>query len=430
MKRYFAICSMVFLMPLLTNAQGNRSIKPTKAGFDKDSLGKISELLDGYIAKGLIPGANVLVARNGKIVFENSYGYSDREEKRETKTSDIYRIASMTKPIVSAAIMQLYEQGKINFNDPVSKFIPELGNVEVLKSFNKVDTTWTTKPLETPITIHHLLTHTSGINYGFTNPKYGAIYGKLRIPDAAHPFDFTIHDMMKSLAKAPLAHQPGSRWTYGLSTDVLGAVVEKVSGERLDVYVQKNILDPLGMKHTGFWLKDELKDDLVALYLPNTDTAITRIPDEGRGFFKPNYPIEGAKKYHSGGSGISSTTRDYFVFCQAILNGGIYNGERILKESTVNFMRDNQITDIPYLKRAGFGFGYGYSVAMKDSDDFKQVKTGKFSWGGAFGTTFWIDPTRDIVVVLMSQVLSGPHKNAIDDKLESIVNGALVDIGE
>lgn len=397
-------------------------ISPESAGFAADSLSKIDEIIGQYIENRAIPGATVLIARGGKIVYEKAFGYDDITSQTPMRTDHIFRVASMTKPIVSAAALKLYEEGKIGLQDKVSDYIPEFANVQVIDSFNPADTTWTTRPAEREITIHDLLTHTSGISYGFTNPKYGAIYAKLTIPDLAHPLDFTIMDMAKRMAGAPLAHQPGARWTYGLSTDILGAVIEVASGKTLGEYVEDNILKPLSLDHSGFWLADSLSADLVTLYMPDREKGIVKIPAQGRGIFRPDFPVNGAKKYYSGGSGLSMTARDYFVFCQAILNGGIYNGTRILKEETVELMRTNRIPEVT--RGSSFGFGYGYGIATKDSDDFRNVKAGKFSWGGAFNTTFWIDPVREIIVVMMSQVLSNPRKNEIDAKVEAAVNNA------
>lgn len=396
---------------------------PASAGFSIDSLQKIQSIVEEYVSKGSIPGATVLIARNGKIVFEEAYGYDEIAAKTPMETDQIFRVASMTKPIVSAAVLKLYEAGKLDFSDKLSRYIPEFANTAVLDSFNKADTSWTTKPAAREITIHDLLTHTSGINYGFTNPTYGAIYGKLKIPDAAHPFDFTIQDVVKRLAVAPLAHQPGEKWTYGLSTDVLGAVVEIASGQTLGEYVTENILNPLELDHSGFWLPDSLAADLATFYMPS-DSGIVIIPAEGLGFFRPDFPVNGAKKYYSGGSGLSMSARDYFVFCQTILNGGIYGDTRILKEETIELMRNNQIASIT--GNSGFGFGYGYGIATKDSKDFRDIRKGKFSWGGAFNTTFWIDPVRDIIVVMMSQVVSNPQKNAMDARVEAAVNAAFI----
>jgi len=432
MRKQILIVLGSILLPLFVtarqqNVNGAVAGSPAKMGFSMDGLKEADILLKDYISKGLIPGVTMLVARHGEVVYQSANGFSDREARLKMRNDHIFRIASMTKPIVTAAILQLYEQGKLNFEDPLAKYIPAFSNMEILDSFDINDSSWVSHPSKEPITIHHLLTHTSGLSYGFTNAKFGAIYAKLKVPDAANPFDYTIHQALQSLARAPLAHEPGKRWTYGLSTDVLGAIVEIVSEKPLDQYISENILLPLGMKDTDFWLSDSRKNDLTTLYMPQGDTAIVKIPAEGRGFFRPNFPIEGAKKYHSGGSGLSSTAKDYFIFCQTMLNGGAYKGKRILKKSSIDLMTKNQVAELTYLKSSGFGFGYGYGLATKDSQDERMVKKGKYSWGGAFGTTFWIDPVRDLIVVLMTQVVSNPHKSAIENKIETIVNSSLIE---
>ncbi|MFY0653713.1 MAG: beta-lactamase family protein [Cyclobacteriaceae bacterium] len=395
--------------------------EPASLGFSLDSLKKIDDMILKYVDMGFIPGASILVARHGKIAYETVGGWRDREEGIPMEKDDIFRLASMTKPIISAAVLQLYEQGKLNVNDPISKYIPEFANPTVLESVNETDTTWSTKPAEREITIRHLLTHTSGIAYGFANPKMGMIYKKLSILDGANPLDMTIEQTMARLGKAPLLFDPGTGFEYGLNTDVLGRVVEVASGKALNLYIKENILDKLGMQDTWFFSKDTIEEKLATCYIPLADTAITKRNDE-----LIKYPIRGAKKYFSGGSGLSGNARDYFTFCQAILNKGKLGDVRILRDSTVKLMRTNQIDTISFPWGPG-KFGYGYHVQTEDHENKDLGRKGKFRWGGIFHTTFWVDPDRDIIAILMSQVQQNPNGNKINTEFETLVNRALVD---
>jgi len=398
---------------------------PELLGFESDSLDNIENVINEYIDRGLIPGATVLVARHGKIAYEKAFGYADRKDSVELTNDHLFRIASMTKPVTSIAVLQLYEQGKLDVNDRVSKYIPEFASTAVLDTFDKQDTTWTSIPAIREITLANLLTHTSGISYSFMHPVMAKIYAKLEVPDAANKLDLTIQQSVKRLAKAPLLHQPGEKFSYGLSTDVLGAVVEIVSGMTLGDYFEKNIFSILNIQNTAFWLSDSLGQLLPTLYRPLGDSAIAAmLPDEGV-LTTPDYPVAGAKKYFSGGSGLCASTRDYFVVSQSILNNGVWNSNRILNDTTAMLMHTNKIDTVTF-PWGPSKFGYGYQVYEADQEGVRQIKKGRYSWGGALGTSFWIDPARDIVVVIMRQVVFSPHKAAMDGRIETIINAALV----
>ncbi len=398
------------------------TISPAALGFSMDSLVKIDVALADFVEKKYIPGATVLVARHGKIAYQTAVGWRDIEKQIPLKQDDIFRLASMTKPVTTVAILQLYEAGKLKLNDPVSKFIPEFDQATVLTSLNKSDTTWSSTPARSAVTISQLLAHTSGIKYGFSDPEFGAIYAKLGVPDGANPLPIKIDQAMSSLAKAPLAFHPGESWQYGLSTDVLGRVVEVASGQTLDQYIYDNILKPLQLKNTWFFAPDTTVEQLATAYFSVGDTAIA--PLDPHGFIQ--YPTKGAKSYLSGGSGLNGTARDYFTFCQALLNGGKWQNTRLLQDSTTQLLSKNQIDTLTYPWGEGT-FSYGFHLLTENQNKPPFGRAGRISWGGIFHTTFWIDPDRDIVGILMSQVLSNPHGKKVNDTFEKLVNNALID---
>jgi CubicO group peptidase (beta-lactamase class C family) len=331
-----------------------------------------------------------------------------------------FRIASMTKPIVTAAAMKLVEEGKLKLDDPVSKYIPEFKNMKVIATFNVKDTTYTTVDAKSPITIKNLMTHTSGIGYGFSNPMLSMIYAKNGIPDLAVADEVTIDEKMKKLGTLPLAVQPNSTFFYGLSIDVLGDVVEKVSGKNLAEYVNETILKPLGMDNTFFFIPAEKANRLAVMYAETKEGRLERLPIINQGY-NVNFPITGARTYFSGGSGLSSTVEDYAKFCQMILNKGEFGGKIILQSETVDQMTINQIGNLNVGKNK---FGLSFEITT-DRGVKNGSNVGKLSWGGAFNTTFWIDPERKSVAVLMTQVYPAIHKNELFSQFEQLVNDTL-----
>ncbi|MBL6447174.1 beta-lactamase family protein [Fulvivirga sp. 29W222] len=390
---------------------------PEDVGLSTDSLKKVDELISRYVKEKKFPGAVVLIAKGGKIIYETEVGWSDSMHTEPYRKDHIFRMASMTKPLTSVAAMQLYEQGKLDLNDPVSKYIPEFADATVLTAFHKEDTTWESRQARHAPTIHHLLTHTSGIPYGFITPEVnGAIMAKYDIPDLATHLDVKLEESMASLGKLPLAHDPGERFTYGLSTDVLGRVVEVASGMSLADYFKKNITGPLGMEDTDFFLDETQASRLVDNYMLNDSGRITSTYDLGK-LYDPDFPVKGAS-YFSGGSGLSGTARDYFVFSQTMLEKGTFQGVQLLKPETAKMMEINQLDTVSF-PWADSGFGYGFEVANKH-----PVKpSGTFYWGGAFSTTFWIDPENEIVAIMLSQVLFG--SNEMFKEFENLVYNAM-----
>jgi CubicO group peptidase (beta-lactamase class C family) len=391
-----------------------------RLGIEEANLARIDSLLGSALINKWTAGASALVAVNGKVIYDKGFGFRDRESKALMSPTSEFRIASMTKPIVTAAAMKLVEEGKLKLDDPVSKYITEFKNMKVIATFNGKDTTYTTVDAKTPITIKNLMTHTSGIGYGFSNPMLSMIYAKNGIPDLAVAEEVTIDKKMKKLGTLPLAVQPNSAFFYGLGIDVLGDVVEKVSGKNLAEYVNETILKPLGMNNTFFFIPAEKANRLAVMYAETKEGRLERLPELSQGY-NVNFPITGARTYFSGGSGLSSTVEDYAKFCQMILNRGEFGGKIILQPETVDQMTTNQIGDLNVGKdKFGLGFEITTEKGIKNGS-----KVGKLSWGGAFNTTFWIDPERKSVAVLMTQVYPAIHKNQLFSQFEQLVNDAL-----
>ena len=391
-----------------------------KLGLEEKNLDRVDSLIATGLINNWMAGATALIAVDGKVIYSKGIGFRDRETKALVRPIDEFRIASMSKPIVTAAAMTLIEQGKLNLKDPVSKYIPEFKNMKVLASFNAKDTTYTTIDAKEPITIKNLMTHTSGIGYGFADPRLSMIYAKNGIPDLANADQIRIADKMKTLGGLPLGLQPNSAFYYGLNTDVLGYVIEIASGKSLDEYVTEKVLKPLGMENTYFFIPAEKASRLAVMYGETKGGRLERLPLISQGY-QVNYPITGARTYFSGGSGLSSTVEDYAKFCQMILNQGTFGGKQILSPESVELMTTNQIGNLNVGKNK---FGLGFEIATKEGLA-NGASIGKLSWGGAFNTTFWIDPNRRSIAILMTQVYPAIHKKELFSKFEKLVNEAL-----
>lgn len=389
---------------------------PEEVGMISDSLSKIDKMVNDFIKAEKYPGAVTLIAKDGKIIYESEIGFSDSLKSEPYRKDHLFRMASMTKPIVSVAAMQLIEKGKLSLDDEVGKYIPSFKNTEILIGYNPKDTTWTTRPTKTKPTVRQLLTHTAGVPYGFMNPNLnGAILAKNGIPDLSTHLPITIEETMSKIGDLPLMHEPGEKWMYGLNTDVLGRVVEVASGEKLNEYIKKNILDPLKIDMLDFYFEKSKTKDLTKVFIPNENGKNIQVDGMGN-MYIADYPTNGAKSYLSGGSGMTGTARAYFQFCQAMLNNGTLYSERILKEKTANSMHKNQLDTISYpWGPAKFGFGFDVS------DGHPRRPDGTYSWGGAFSTVFWIDPKNELIVIQLRQVLQSQHNQEINTQLEKII---------
>ncbi len=401
------------------------SDSPESVGMSGERLTRVGALMQDYLDKDWIPGAVVIIARQGKIIYHEAYGSNGIKEDSKMEKDDLFRIASMSKPIISVAAMMLYEEGKFLLDEPVSKYIPEFENPVILQEFNPRDSTYSSKPAKKAITIRHLLTHTSGISYGFMDARrIGAIYAKAGIPDLATRENTNISTEIKKLAKLPLLHEPGEGWSYGLNTDVLGYLIEVLSGEKLDEFIKKRILIPLDMNDTGFFYPKNAAKRLVRMAYEGKQGTVD-FYREGTQAEMAQFPVEGAKTYFSGGSGLSSTAEDYLKFCQMILNQGKANGKVLLSPKTIELMGKNHIGD-KIMWGGSAKFGLGFSISTPESSLKQLGSVGRLGWGGAFNTTFWIDPEEQLIAVLMTQIYPTTHKE-LYEKFETAVYQAITE---
>jgi len=390
---------------------------PESVGISTERLARIDQMCTDAVAEGQVPGIVSLVARDGKIVHWKAYGMADNEKNRQLKRDDIFRIASQTKAITSTAVMMLWEDGKFRLDDPISKYIPEFKNPQVLSRFKYSDTTWTGIPASKEITIRHLLTHTSGIGYGLIDgdERIQMIYQKAGITDLFTTEKITIGESVKKLAKLPLHHHPGERYTYSEGLDVLGYFIEVVSGMPFDEFLKTRIFDPLGMDDTRFYFPESKADRLVAVQ-HQVDGMWKKYPIT---FYDPDYPVKGAKTFFSGGAGLSSTAKDYATFLQMYLNGGEYNGVRLLSRTTVRSMMGNHSGELfPGMERYhGLAFGV---VTPEGQYKGGWGSTGTFDWGGYFNTQYFADPEENIIGVIMKQT-QGPTNDQTGWKFRQLV---------
>ena len=376
----------------------------TKSSYlNLDRLKKIDDLILEDIKENKIPGAVVLVGNEDEIIFEKAYGIKNPETNEKYNTDDIFRIASMTKAITSVGILKLWEEGKIGLDDPIDKYIPKFENIEILESFNNEDTSYTSKISTKKITIRQLLTHTSGIGYGFIdgNKSIKSIYHKRKqsfMKNGVLCFcdeDITIGETIENLADVPLHHEPGERFTYGIGLDVLGYMIEIVSGKKLDEFFRDEIFTPLEMNDTYFYLPKEKENRLVPV-LTKKDDEWMIFEDER---FNVNYPIEGKRKFFAGGCGLSSTVQDYYKFLTVFLNEGKFKGKSFISKQTNDLIFQNQLPE-------SFGFGVGLAFGIVLEKDLKNGGTGSegtISWGGYWNTSFFADPEDKYIGLIYKQ---------------------------
>ena len=387
---------------------------------DYERLVKIDGLVNEYISKNWLTGAVSIVIKDNQVVQYKGYGYADVATKKTMKNDAIFRIMSQTKAITSIGVMILYEQGKLLLDQPISDFIPEFKNPVVLDKFNDADTTYTTIPANSEITFRQLLTHTSGLDYtDIGSSKVAAIYSKNHIPSGLGYFDADLLERMKALGKLPLSFQPGTKWQYGLNSDLLGCLIEVISGMNQEDFFRKYIFEPLGMKDTYFNVPASKANRLATVYTEDASNKIILWSHEFRNI-DPDYPIM-KKRYFSGGAGLSSTAFDYAIFMQMLLNGGKYNGHQILGKRTVEMITSGQLKE-GMLGDDNMGLGFGISSEKSAAQGPRNA--GSFSWGGYYGTTYWADPKSKLVCLFMTQQNPNSHGD-IEAKFEAMVYSSL-----
>jgi len=419
--------SLLILIPALAFAQPElpagphpqtfTPAAPAEAGFSPERLKRLDELMQGFIDKGIAPNAVTFVARNGKLVHYKAFGYRNLEQKTPLRRDDIYRIASQSKALVTTALMTLLEEQKFLLDDPVSKYIPAFKNPKVLVSVDKEKGTFETRPAKREITIRHLLAHNAGLPYEHpleNRPEFQAPYFNSLKPDR-------LEDVVNRIAARPLIKDPGEGFVYGLNTDVVGRLVEIFSGKSLDVALRERVLEPLGMKDTHFYLPDAKATRLVELYAKgSTDKPLTLHPNNDY----RTYAIAGAKTYFSGGAGLLSTVEDYARFCQRMLNGGSFNGKRILGRKTVEMMLRNEIGDSEVWDR-GDKFGLGFQLITERSHYGDQATPGAFTWGGMYCSEYTIDPKENLILLVFTNVQPYAHYSEFVRKFRMAVYQAL-----
>jgi CubicO group peptidase (beta-lactamase class C family) len=401
-KLHFAFLFFVLALgPLKFVAQDFPTAKPESLGFSSDRLERIGTTVQKDIDDKRIAGAVTLVIRHGKVAWFKAQGMADRENNKPMHTDAIFRICSMSKPITTVAVMMLYEEGKFLLEDPISKYLPEFKNPKVYVKPPSGQPY--SIPAKREITILDLLRHTSGLTYTW-NADLGPLYKNAHVADGLLQYDGTIADSVKNLAAQPLLFNPGERWEYSLGVDVLGRLVEVVSGRPLDEFFRARIFEPLGMKDSYFYLPDNKVDRLAAAYTYYADQGLNRFPDtpisEGPFSYSADYPVRGPKKLFSGGAGLVSTAADYARFCQMMLEEGKAGNTRLLSRKTVELMTHDSLGNIS----AEQSFGLGFGIEGVKNPLHELGTAGEFNWGGFFYTGFSVDPKEQMIVIFMAQL--------------------------
>lgn len=409
-------------------------VKPEEVGLCSKRLARIdSYLREGFIEPGKIAGTVALVARRGQIAHFSALGLRDRERKTPMTEDTVFRILSMTKPLTSLAMMMLIEEGRCSLTDPVHRYIPEWEQLRVYR-YGKYGE-FTTDPVRRPMNIHDLLTHTSGLTYGWLyRDSVDSAYRRVGISGGV-PGETrstaTLGDMAAKLSHMPLLFSPGTRWNYSMATDVVGYLVQVISGQRFDEFLRARILEPLGMRETAFSVPQGCADRFAACYRKKPD-AMMALEDD-----PTTSPYLGEQTFFSGGAGLVSTAADYSRFCQMLLGGGQYQGTRLIGRKTLELMTLNQLPggqDLSSMTTGAFtettyegvGFGLGFAVVMDLAKRMTHGSVGEYYWGGAASTTFWIDPKEDLYVILLAQLMPSAAYN-LRGQMRSLVYSAIID---
>ncbi len=404
LRKWTAVIAVVCVLALPVWAKEIPQAKPEAVGMSSQKLAKVNAAVQKLVDDKKIAGAITIVARKGKIVHFETYGLRDIDAKKPVTKDTIMRFYSMSKPITTVAAMTLYDEGKFKLDDPVEKYIPEMKGLKVYHA---------TQPVETnrKVTVRDLMRHTSGLTYGlFGNSPVDQMYRKKRILGSRD-----LQSMVEKLGKIPLMHQPGTKWHYSVSTDVLGCLVEKVSGKKLDVFFRERIFKPLDMKDTAFFVPKTKVDRFSSCYSRSSGGLKVKDKFNASRYLTP-------PSHLSGGGGLVSTARDYMRFCQMLINKGELFGVRVLKTETVEMMTKNQLPEkVSWGGRNGFGLGF--SVQLKNWGSRGHV--GEYGWGGAASTHFWISPKDDLAVVALSQFM--PFSAQLQNAVKPLVYEAIAD---
>jgi CubicO group peptidase (beta-lactamase class C family) len=403
-------------------------VEPGEVGFDAERLARLDRFFERYVDDGRLPGWSVLISRRGRVAHLSAYGQRDVEAALPVDRDTLFRIYSMTKPVTSVATMMLYEEGAFDLNDPVSRFIPAFADARVYAGGSAANPA--TVPAVEPIRIRHLLTHTSGLTYGFHRVHPVDEMYRAAGFDSGGPPGKDLAACCDAWAALPLVFQPGTEWIYSIGTDVLGRVIEVVSGQTLDEFFETRILGPLGMTDTSFRVPPEQRERLAALYTPAPGTGRAVRYD-----LIGNAAIEGTQ-FLSGGGGLVGSIGDYHRFTQFLLRGGQLDGHRLLSDRTLRYMTLNHLpggVDLDTIARPlfaetryeGVGFGLGFSVLLDPAAYGTIASAGEYAWGGAASTGFWVDPAEDLTAVFMTQLLPS-NTYPLRTQLRQLVYAALV----
>ena len=414
----FYLFAFLVIFSALSKAQNLSISNPEEVGLSSERLRVIDKVLQGYIDKNEVPGTVALIARKGKIEYLKSFGMKDVEENQPMKDDVIFRIASMTKAVTTVAVMILYEEGRFKLDDPISNYIPEFKNMKTVNGEN----------VEQEITIRHLLTHTSGLSIGFMGPQETYdLYIQNNIYGGFGRTEGTIGETVKRLASLPLIYQPGEQFQYGMSADVLGYLVEVISGMTLEDFFQKKIFEPLEMTDSYFFLPETKKDRLAVLYGHSSENELYRIVGEVKSGFL-NYSdyatYASNPHYFSGGGGLLSTATDYYKFLSMLLDKGKFNNKQLISRKTVELMTSNQTGDMfNWWKGEVFGFSFAISKGPSKTGTIESV--GTYRWLGLFNTHFWVDPEEQLIGILLTQIQ--PNVSDIDRKFKTLVYQSIID---
>jgi CubicO group peptidase (beta-lactamase class C family) len=402
-------------------------VKPEEAGMSPERLERITRHFETrYLQRGKIAGCQILVFRKGHPAYFRTFGLADRERERPMRHDTIFRIYSMTKPITSVALMALFEEGHFQLSDPVSRFLPEFRDLQVYESGDAVHG-FKTRPCDRPMTIRDALMHMTGVANGFASPDpVDRAYIERRVRKGG-----TLQTLIEALATLPLKFSPGTRWNYGLSTDICARLVEVISGQRFDAFLAERIFSPLGMVDTGFSIPEKKRERFAANYRRGPDKQLALIDDPERSTYRET------PSYFSGAGGLISTSADYLRFCQMLMRGGEFEGNRILGRKTIELMTRNHLpgdADLTSLALGAFGetafegvgFGLGFAVTLGDARSQSIGANGDYYWGGAASTIFWIDPVEKLCVIFMTQLMPSQTFN-FRGQLRNLVYSSITD---